>query len=117
VRDLKEGSFFDAQVGHLFDFKTPSKPLPNLAHIQPMPDVSLVSSDSRSAGPWAILKTQKCHEIAHTIMQQEWEKIHKKQHNWPYKKPKSTATSANMPTLERLTIPLAIDVSIYTIKD
>ena len=77
----------------------------------PMPDVSLVSSESRSAGPRAILKTQQCREIAETIMQQEREEIREKQNDSPYGRPESTATAANIPALERLARPSALDVS------
>jgi hypothetical protein len=44
-------------------------------------------------------------------MQQEREEIREKQNDSPYERPESTATAANIPALERLARPSALDVS------
>mmetsp|Transcript_11008 Transcript_11008/g.20175 ORF Transcript_11008/g.20175 Transcript_11008/m.20175 type:complete len:154 (-) Transcript_11008:80-541(-) len=72
---------------------------------------AMMSSGKRSTGPRAILKTQKCREIAQLKMQREREEVREKQNDSPYEKFESTAQSSQALAVKRLVRPSCLDVT------
>lgn len=70
-----------------------------------------MASGRQSIGPRAILKTQKCREIAELEMRRQQEEVFTQQNDSPYEKVESTAASANYSAAERLVRPSCLNVT------
>ncbi|KAL7530085.1 hypothetical protein ACHAXR_003300 [Thalassiosira sp. AJA248-18] len=70
-----------------------------------------MSSENRRTGPpRAMLKTQKCREIAQSIMQRERREVQEKQNDSPYERHESTAQSSQA-LAKRMVRPSCLDAS------
>mmetsp|Transcript_38891 Transcript_38891/g.81348 ORF Transcript_38891/g.81348 Transcript_38891/m.81348 type:complete len:149 (+) Transcript_38891:72-518(+) len=69
----------------------------------------MTPSGKRSTGPRAILKNQKCREIAQLKMQRERQSVREKQNDSPYEKIESTAQSSQVLAVKRLVRPSCLD--------
>lgn len=72
---------------------------------------AMIMSGRRGSGPRAMLKTQKCREIAQLKMQRQREEVWQRQNDSPHEELSSTAQASQTLAEKRLVRPSCLDVS------